>query len=291
MLGMTTVPIDGDKPVWILQGSFGRATVNFISRPLVAHAHSQYQFLFKLGGSNCNFRIGADDCALTAERAICLNPWVEHSKSSSNDEPSLILSLVIEARWLRQQLKLAESGTASIFPKAEVVVTPDVRHHVDRIAAAITNHLVAQDDGCMPILADLVTALGRDFADPALTAGIISSGRPIDFRIRKAVDFIKHASATNPTVAQVAAQVGLSRSRFFQQFRLCMGISPQHYIDWVRMSHAIQLLGASDKPLSDVAEELGFEEHSHFTRFFAQHMGVPPSEFRRHSVTLDNQRG
>ncbi len=110
---MTTVPIDGDKPVWILQGSFGRATVNFISRPLVAHAHSQYQFLFKLGGSNCNFRIGADDCALTAERAICLNPWVEHSKSSSADEPSLILSLVIEARWLRQQLKLAESGTAA----------------------------------------------------------------------------------------------------------------------------------------------------------------------------------
>lgn len=283
---MTTVQIDGDKPVWILQGSFGRATVNFISRPLVAHAHSQYQFLFKLGGSDCNFRVGADDCALTTERAICLNPWVEHAKSGSDDKPSLILSLVIEAPWLRKQLKLAEGGTASIFPKAAVTVTPDVRHHVDRIAAAITNHLVAQEDGCAHILEDLMTALGRDFADPALTASITPSGRPIDFRIRKALDFIKRASVTNPTAAQVAAQVGLSRSRFFQQFRRCMGISPQHYTDWVRMSHAIQLLGASDKALCDVAEELGFEEHSHFTRFFAQHMGVPPSEFRRHSVTL-----
>jgi AraC-like DNA-binding protein len=285
---MTTVPIDGDKPVWILQGSFGRATVNLISRPLVAHAHSQYQFLFKLGGSDCNFRIGAQDCTLTAERAICLNPWIEHAKNSSDGEPSLILSLVIEAPWLRKQLKLAENGTSDIFTKAAVVVTPDVRHHVDRIAAAITNHLVAKDDGCNPILEDLVIALGRDFADPALTASIIPSGRPVDFRIRKALDFIKHASVANPTVAQVAAQVGLSRSRFFQQFRQCMGISPQHYIDWVRMSHAIELLGASDRPLSDIAEELGFEEHSHFTRFFAQHMGLPPSEFRRHSVTLDH---
>jgi AraC family transcriptional regulator len=285
-LSITTVPHEVDKPVWILQGTFGRATVNFISRPLVAHAHSQYQFLFKLGGSDCLFRIEGQDCMLTAERAICMNPWIEHAKSASDDTPSLILSLVIEAPWLRTRLQLADGGTANIFPQHAVVVTPDVRHHVDRIAAAITNHLVAQDDGCLSILEDLITALGRDFADPVLTAGMTPSGRPVDFRIRKALDYIKHAPVANPTVAQVAAQVGLSRSRFFEQFKRCMGVSPQHYIDWVRMSHAIQLLGASDKPLADVAAELGFEEHSHFTRFFAQHMGVPPSEFRRHSVRL-----
>ena len=289
MLSNMTVPHDVDKPIWILQGSFGRATVNFISRPLVAHAHSQYQFLFKLGGSDCHFRIDGQDCMLTTERAICMNPWVEHAKSGGSDAPSLILSLVIEAPWLRTQLQLANGGTANIFPQHEIIVTPDVRHHVDRIAAAITNHLVAQDDGCMQILEDLIIALGRDFADPMLTTGITPSGRPVDFRIRKALDFIKNAQVANPTVAEVAAAVGLSRSRFFEQFRRCMGVSPQHYIDWVRMSHAIRLLGASNQPLADVAAELGFEEHSHFTRFFAQHMGVPPSEFRRHSVNLSAQ--
>ena len=285
-MSITTVPHDVDKPVWILQGDFGRATVNFISRPLVAHAHSKFQFLFKLGGSDCHFRIAGEDCMLTAERAICLNPWLEHAKSASDETPSLILSLVIEASWLRTRLHLADGSTANIFPQHAVVVTPDVRHHVDRIAAAITNHLVAQDDGCLSILEDLITALGRDFADPTLTAGMTPSGRPVDFRIRKALDFIKHAPVANPSVALVATQVGLSRSRFFEQFRRCMGVTPQHYIDWVRMSQAIRLLGASDKPLADIAAELGFEEHSHFTRFFAQHMGVPPSEFRRHSVNL-----
>jgi AraC family transcriptional regulator len=177
-LSITTVPHDVDKPVWILQGDFGRATVNFISRPLVAHAHSQYQFLFKLGGSDCHFRIAGEDCMLTAERAICLNPWLEHAKSASDETPSLILSLVIEASWLRTRLHLANGSTANIFPQHAVVVTPDVRHHVDRIAAAITNHLVAQDDGCLSILEDLITALGRDFADPTLTAGMTPSGRP-----------------------------------------------------------------------------------------------------------------
>ncbi|WP_167760195.1 helix-turn-helix domain-containing protein [Paraburkholderia pallida] len=279
--------IDSEKPVWILQGEFGRATVNFISRPLVAHAHAQYQFLFKLGGADCGFRIGAQDCMLTSERAICMNPWIEHAKSGTDEMPSMILSLVVEPQWLRARLQLAEFGPAGIFPEAVVVVTPDVRHHVERLAAAITHHLVAHDDGGLPILEDLVSALGRDFADPALTSGLAPSTRPVDFRIRKALDFIKRSPEPNPSVAQVAAQVGLSRSRFFEQFRRCMGISPQHYIDWVRMSHAIQLLGASDRPLAEIADELGFEEHSHFTRFFSQHMGVPPSEFRRHSVVLN----
>ncbi len=272
---MTTMTIDSEKPVWILQGDFGRATVNFISRPLVAHAHAQYQFLFKLGGSDCGFSIGTQECTLTSERAICLNPWIEHAKDGNGDMPSLILSLAVETSWLRAGLRLAESSPAGIFPNAV-------------LAAAITNHLVAHDDGCMPILEDLVSALGRDFADPSLTTSIAPSTRPVDFRIRKALEFIKRSPVPNPTVAQVAAQVGLSRSRFFEQFRRCMGISPQHYIDWVRMSHAIQLLGASDRPLADIADELGFEEHSHFTRFFSQHMGVPPSEFRRHSVVLGN---
>jgi AraC family transcriptional regulator len=286
---MTILPNEGDKPVWILQGEFGRATVNFISRPLVEHAHSQYQFLFKLGGSDCGFRIGARDCMLSNDRALCLNPWVEHAKSGTDDQASLILSLVIEAAWLRSRLKLREQGPADIFPTPLVVVTPDVRHHVDRLAAAITNHLVIQDEGCIPILEDLVGALGRDFADPALTAGLVPSGRAVDFRIRKALDFIKHTSLRNPTAAEVASQVGLSRSRFFEQFRRCMGVSPQHYIDWVRMSHAIQLLGTSDKSLAEIANELGFEEHSHFTRFFAQHMGVPPGDFRRRSVMLGSR--
>ena len=278
--------IVSEKPVWILQGDFGRATVNLISRPLVAHAHAQYQFLFKIGGADCDFRVGTENCKLTSERAICLNPWIEHAKNGNEDLPSLILSLVVEPSWLRTRLQLGQSGPSGIFPETMVVVTPDVQHHVERLAAAITHHLITHEDGGMPILEDLVSALGRDFADPALTTGLIPSTRPVDFRIRKALAFIKSSSVPNPTSAQIASQVGLSRSRFFEHFRRCMGISPQQYIDWVRMSNAIQLLGSSDRPLADIADELGFEEHSHFTRFFSQHMGVPPSEFRRHSVVL-----
>jgi AraC-like DNA-binding protein len=280
---------DCAKPSRILQGPFGRASVNFTRRALVAHAHAQYQFLFKLAGSDSSFRIGETAYVLADGGALLINPWESHSKTDATTTPFVVLSLVIEVDWLRSRLQLPESPETRIFPSSSVVCTPDVRHHVDRLAAAITNPLIASQDASQAILQDLVRAVVRDFADPALTMSFRSSGKSADFRIRKALDYINANAADNPSVATVATYVGLSRSRFFEQFKNCVGIPPQHYIDWTRMTLAIKLLTSSTKPLIDIALELGFEEHSHFTRFFTKHMAVPPSEFRRNSTVVEDQ--
>ncbi len=274
------------KSACIVQGPFGRASVNFTRRALVAHAHAQYQLLFKLGGGDSYFRIGDAPHVLGDGEAILINPWESHSKADSTHHPSVVLSLVIEVDWLGSVLELPLSRETRIFPCSNVICTPDVRHHVDRLSAAITNPSVASQDASQAILRDLMRAVVRDFANPALTMGLRASGKPADFRIRKALDYINANVDENPTVATVAAYVGMSRSRFFEQFKNCVGIPPQHYIDWTRMTLAIKLLSSTTRPLIDIALELGFEEHSHFTRFFTQHMAVPPSEFRRNSVVV-----
>jgi AraC-like DNA-binding protein len=280
---------DGARPSRILQGSFGRASVNFTRRALVAHAHAQYQFLFKLAGTNSFFKVGETQYVLGDGGALLINPWESHSKSDSAENPAVVLSLVIEVTWLRSLLQFPDSPATRIFPSSSVVCTPDVRHHVDRLAAAITTPLGSNVETSQSILRDLVRAVVRDFADPALTMSFRSSGKPDDFRIRKALHYINANAADNPSVTTVAAYVGLSRSRFFEQFKNCVGIPPQHYIDWTRMTLAIKLLTESSQPLIDIAMELGFEEHSHFTRFFTKHMAVPPSEFRRNSTIVESQ--
>jgi AraC family transcriptional regulator len=279
-----------NKSACILQGPFGRASVNFTRRALVAHAHAQYQFLFKLGGSDSYFRIGDAPHVLSDGGAILINPWESHSKTDSTNNPSVVLSLVIEVDWLGSALELPLSRETRIFPSSSVICTPDVRHHVDRLSAAIANPSVAGQEASQAILQDLLRAVVRDFANPALTMCFRSSGKSADFRIRKALDYISANVEANPSVATVAAYVGMSRSRFFEQFKNCVGIPPQHYIDWTRMSAAIKLLTSTTRPLIDIALELGFEEHSHFTRFFTQHMAVPPSEFRRNSIVVETRR-
>jgi AraC-like DNA-binding protein len=37
--------------------------------------------------------------------------------------------------------------------------------------------------------------------------------------------------------------------------------------------------------LIELADELGYGNHGNFTRFFTQHVGVSPSEFRRQTIS------
>src|SRR5579863_2597704 len=144
------------KSACILQGPFGRASVNFTRRALVAHAHAQYQFLFKLGGSDSFFRIGNASYVLADGGAILINPWESHSKTDTTIHPSVVLSLVIEVEWLRSRLQLPKSMETRIFPRSSVICTPNVRHHVDRLSAAITNPSIASQDVSQAILQDLL---------------------------------------------------------------------------------------------------------------------------------------
>jgi len=66
--------------------------------------------------------------------------------------------------------------------------------------------------------------------------------------------------------------------------------SPQQYLDWARLGIATDALIYSNKSVSDIADELGFSQQTHFTRFFPAIQGraatgvSPPRLCRRASV-------
>jgi AraC-like DNA-binding protein len=93
------------------------------------------------------------------------------------------------------------------------------------------------------------------------------------------------SAAQNPNLDDIASSVGLSRSRFFEQFKNCVGSSPQQYLDWERMALATRMLSCPRATVAEVSDKLGFSAPSHFARFFSQHIGLPPSDFKRGLIT------
>ena len=79
----------------------------------------------------------------------------------------------------------------------------------------------------------------------------------------------------------LASQVGLSRSRFYDLFQMCTGFSPRAYLDMLCVETAISRLSSGQGKIAEVSAELGFSAQSNFTRFFLNQVGVPPSEYRR----------
>ncbi len=49
----------------------------------------------------------------------------------------------------------------------------------------------------------------------------------------------------------------------------------------LRFEAAVQRLTQTQAPVGDVAHGLGFSAPGHFSRFFRQHLGITPSDYRR----------
>jgi len=274
-----------ERLVWIFSGRFGRATVNLNDRPLVEHAHRQINILFKMGGADATFQADGKNLPLDDQTVLLFNSWLPHAKIANDGKPTLILSLFIEPAWLAEVQPAAAMAIETLFPSPSAALNDEVRMHANRLAAAIPTHVRDIDDQCGDLLLNLIDALVTNYADASIDRAMLPRRRMVDFRIRKALSYIHDNALRNPRMEEVAREVGLSRSRFFEQFRRCVGTSPQHYADYVRLTMATRRLSTSDLPLIELADELGFAGHSNFTRFFTQHIGVSPSEFRRQTAT------
>lgn len=268
-----------------VQGRFGRVAIHATSRPLVEHAHLEVNLIFHIGGSATGFRVGQAACVLDSDSVVLVNPWLPHAKLPSADGDTHVLTVLPDPAWLSETLMLADLPLVKLFSRPHAQVTPEVRQWRDTLAATINAGAVFGDTRIEPLVRALVLAVSDAYVDPAMRTAFHRRDRPMDARITRALVCMREAALANPNLDEIASRVGLSRSRFFEQFKACVGASPQQYQDWVRMAVATRLLASTDKSVADVSFDLGFSAPSHFARFFAQHMGVPPSDFKRGLVT------
>jgi AraC-like DNA-binding protein len=91
-----------------------------------------------------------------------------------------------------------------------------------------------------------------------------------------------HADLARPwTVAELAAEAGMSRSAYAQRFKQMLGEAPLEYLTRWRMYRACQMLQQTERKLMDVALAVGYDSDAAFHRAFKRVIGVAPGEFRR----------
>jgi AraC-like DNA-binding protein len=100
--------------------------------------------------------------------------------------------------------------------------------------------------------------------------------RPVDERIRKALEVIRAMDTSRITLEHVAAQVYLSPSRFAHLFTEHVGLPFRRYVLWRRLTRAMMAVGRG-KTLTAAAHECGFSDSAHLTRACYQMLGLPPS--------------
>ncbi len=99
--------------------------------------------------------------------------------------------------------------------------------------------------------------------------------------LARAVDHLKAHYAEKLDVAHLAQLSHLSVRHFERRFRQTFQMSPRTYLIRLRVAIAADLLSTTDRGPTEVALEVGFYDHSDFSRQFRKVMGLPPSAYRR----------
>jgi AraC-like DNA-binding protein len=91
-----------------------------------------------------------------------------------------------------------------------------------------------------------------------------------------------HSRTAHPwTIAELAKEVGLSRSALVERFTRYLAEPPMAYLIRWRLRLAARALGSTSRGVADIGEEVGYESEAAFNRAFKREFGLPPARYRR----------
>jgi AraC-like DNA-binding protein len=271
------------KALRIVHGNFGRVALLDMDGSLVRHAHPHCHVLLKVEGADTHFVVGDRVHPLTDSVAVLVDGWQPHSYVHDPARPrTVILALYVEPTWLKAfRPGWAASGAPGFFGHPHGEVSPRIR----QLTMDLASDLMARPE-CRAeheaLLSELMIAVIERFTPwksfPRSIRELNVSA--CDRRIRRAADYISINAGFETDIGTLAKRAGLSRAHFFRLFQSSIGLPPKVYLDVVRMERAVDAVLHQDCPVGEIGARLGFSEPAHFTRFFRNHAGVAPSEFR-----------
>ena len=100
-------------------------------------------------------------------------------------------------------------------------------------------------------------------------------------RMRLFLDYIETHYAENITLDDIAACASVSRAECLRCFKKSMQMTPYQYLIELRLAKAAALLRQTDEPVGDIALNVGFQQSSHFGKFFKAKTGMTPLAYRK----------
>lgn len=99
--------------------------------------------------------------------------------------------------------------------------------------------------------------------------------------LKAPIEFVRNHYMEEITMAKLAGISHLSISALERRFKKFLNKTPKQFINEVRLENARQLLVESSLPIAIIANDVGFSDHSYFSKQFSLLFGQLPSAFRK----------
>ena len=100
-------------------------------------------------------------------------------------------------------------------------------------------------------------------------------------RLLRARDAMDRAYAEPLDVRAIAAVAHVSEAHFSRSFRATFGETPHRYLQRRRVERSMFLLRETDRSVTDICLDVGFNSLGTFSRTFREIVGETPTDYRR----------
>ncbi|MFI6348738.1 helix-turn-helix domain-containing protein [Streptomyces sp. NPDC050560] len=256
----TRAALDTGRPLDLL-------TARFEEHRYAPHSHPEYTVGVCVGGSEAiAYRGGTIYPGVGS--IVVLGPGEPHTGAPASPQGYAYLALYPGA-------ELLSDATLGAPHFGEPVVDDP------RLADALVRAHTALRRGVEPLEAEsrlpwLLSALARRHGGARPVRDTVPGAAAITRAVR---DRLAGELLAPPSLAQLAAEHGLSRYQLLRAFRDSMGMPPYAWLAQYRVGRARALLEAGYRP-ARVAGLVGFADQAHLTRWFRRVLGVTPAAYR-----------
>ena len=132
---------------------------------------------------------------------------------------------------------------------------------------------------------NVLSASGPISAETAVTKERktpLVAGSDIDNEFYERLLNLIHKEMSNPelNIDTLASKMGFGRSQLYRKVKALTNYSPLELLRKIRLNKARELLSTTDKPIGEIAYEVGFSAPAYFTRVFREMYGESPSDLR-----------
>ncbi len=246
------------------------------------HAHEQFELLFLLEGATSYEFADGHTVELPGGHFLIVPPGVRHRGLHDVRNPVQLCGIMFEpqAKSATRQSPFSRADLAWITRRCRQGgrearrLSPELR----RLVRALNQQVTATEvqDGAAAALRLTLCAILLEAARQLTTVGKQEPTRAV----QAAIDYMERHLAEPLPMNAVARVVNSSRARLFHNFKDATGLTPNDYLQRLRISRAQAILTNTVEPITAVALRCGFSSSQYFSTVFRKYTGLTPNHFR-----------
>jgi transcriptional regulator GlxA family with amidase domain len=136
-----------------------------------------------------------------------------------------------------------------------------------------------------------INLLEANSTSPVAYASLARGAQVDDVVVARAQQWAAMNYHVESPVTRMVELSELPERTFKRRFTQATGMSPLDYVHTLRLEEAKQMLEAGDAPVEAIANEVGYQDASFFSRLFRRKVALTPAQYRRRFGTLAKRLG